>query len=296
MDSTQLNRIVNRSNRSVYSAFLTTFLHPFDIVTVGASGRFDKYSDESAPSLGAKLTLRPLSFLDLFSEYGRSYRFPTFQESSWADSAIQRPSPIRKEEHTLLRAGFSISLNETNALTVTGFNRNVHNAIIFQPSVTRSGSPAIRILNVSQVRTRGVSGSLNLCYGPFEFAGTALYQDYVESDTSKDLIPNLVMSGELTYRNKFFNEALDTKFGVRMHYMNRQRGTTFNPRMMLYEENTEANVGMWTRLDAFAILKVGNAYITLSYENLLDANYTITPVYPMPDRSFRLGVNWVFID
>jgi hypothetical protein len=66
--------------------------------------------------------------------------------------------------------------------------------------------------------------------------------------------------------------------------------------MMLYEENTETNVGMWTRLDAFAILKVGNAYITLSYENLLDANYTITPVYPMPDRSFRLGVNWVFID
>jgi outer membrane cobalamin receptor len=196
----------------------------------------------------------------------------------------------------LVRAGFSLSFNEGSVLSVTVFNRNVDDAIILQPSLTGSGSHAVRILNVSQVRTKGVAGSLNLRYGPFALEGTALYQDYVESDTSKDLLPNLVLSGELSYRNKFFNEALDAKVGVRTHFMNRQRGMTFNPRMTLYEENTETNIGRWTRLDAFAILKIGNAYISLSYENLLNAYYMITPVYPMPERSFRLGVNWVFID
>ena len=296
LDSTQLNKVVNRSDRSVYSAFFNTVLRPSGLATLGASARFDKYGGESAPSLGAKLTVTPLTYLNVFGEYGRSSRFPTYQESSWADSTIQRPSPIKREEHTFARAGFSLSLDERNMLTVAAFDRSVHDAIIFQPSVTVSGSRAVRILNVSRVHTQGVAGSLNLRYGPFEFIGTALYQDYTEADTSKDLLPNLIMSGELTYRNKFFNEALDAKFGVRSRFMNRQRGMTFDSRLMLYEENSGMNPEVWTRLDAFVILKIGNAYITLSYENLLNAGYMITPVYPMPDRSFRLGVNWVFID
>ncbi len=105
-----------------------------------------------------------------------------------------------------------------------------------------------------------------------------------------------MMSGELSYRNKFFNNALDVKFGVRSHFMSAQRGMTFNPQLTLYREATDTTVNSWHRIDLFAILKIGDAYITLSYENLLSANYFITPVYPMPDRIFRLGVNWVFLD
>jgi hypothetical protein len=78
--------------------------------------------------------------------------------------------------------------------------------------------------------------------------------------------------------------------------MNNQRGMTFNSRLMLYTEATDYTIGQWTRLDAFVILRIGDAYLTLSYENLLDANYLITPIYPMPARTLRFGVNWVFID
>jgi hypothetical protein len=78
--------------------------------------------------------------------------------------------------------------------------------------------------------------------------------------------------------------------------MNAQHGMTINPQLMLYRENSDTTVSSWTRLDLFAILKIGDAYITLSYENLLNANYFITPVYPMPDRTFRFGINWVFLD
>ncbi len=296
LDSAQINNAPNRSDRSIYSAFLNTALHPVDIVTLEASGRFDTYGNESGPSFGAKVSFLPVSFLSLFGEYGHSLRFPTYQESSWVDSTILRPTEIKKEQHTLLRGGFQLLFADNITLAVTGFDRTVDDAILFQPATTRDGSRAVRILNVKQVHTRGVAGSLRLQYGPLEFAGTALYQDYVESDTTKELTPNLILTGELSYRNKFFDNALDAKFGVRTQFMNRQRGMTFNPRLMLYEENTETNIGLWTRLDAFAILRIGDAYITLSYENLLNASYIITPIYPMPERTFRLGVNWVFID
>jgi outer membrane receptor protein involved in Fe transport len=189
-----------------------------------------------------------------------------------------------------LRAG------DAGLISIAGFDRSVSNAIIFQPAYTGHGSQAIRILNIPNAHTRGIVGSLHAHYGPFAFEGTLISTRYTEVDTVKLLSPNLTMSGELTYRNKFFNNALDVKFGVRSHFMSAQRGMTLNPQLMMYKESTDTTVGAWNRIDLFAILKIGDAYITLSYENLLNANYYITPVYPMPDRVFRLGVNWVFLD
>jgi outer membrane receptor protein involved in Fe transport len=263
---------------------------------VSVSARFDEFNNEPASSVGAGLKLFPVSPVGIFGEYGRSSRFPTFQESSWADSTILRSSPIEKETHTFYRAGVELHLGDAGLLSVAGFDRSVEDAIVFQPAQTLYGSRAVRILNIPKTHTRGVAASLNVHYGPFAFEGTLLSTRYTETDTVKLLSPDLMMSGELTYRNKFFNNALDFKFGIRSHFMNAQHGMTINPQMMLYREYSDTTVSSWARLDLFAILKIGDAYVTLSYENLLDANYFITPVYPMPDRTFRFGINWVFLD
>ena len=295
-DSTAQGVALNSAKRTIYSAFLTSSLRPVDIVEVSLSGRFDKFDNQSAPSFGAGLKVFPVAPVDVFGEYGQSYRFPTFQESSWSDSSILRTSVIGKEKHTFYRAGVEFNLRDAGLLSIAGFDRSIDNAIVFQPAQTRFGSSAVRILNVPNTRTRGIAGSLSIHHGPFAFEGTLLYTRYSEADTVKLLSPDLVASGELSYRHKFFNNALDFKFGIRSHFMNPQRGSTFDPRFTLYREQTSTTAGSWNRLDVFVILKIGDAYITLSYENLLNAKYFITPVYPMPDGTLRFGVNWAFLD
>jgi outer membrane cobalamin receptor len=295
-DSTARAGTVNSAKRTISSAFLTSSLRPTGYATVSLSARLDDFNNQPATSLGAGLKVFPVSLVGVFGEYGQSYRFPTFQESSWADSTIFRPSAIGKEKHTLFRAGVELHLGDDGLLSVAGYDRSVDNAIIFQPARTASGSRAVRILNVPNTHTRGIVGSLSAHYGPFAFEGTLLYTHYAEADTTKFLSPDLMMSGELSYRNQFFNNALDAKIGVRSRFMNAQNGMTFNPQLVLYREDDDTTVGSWMRLDLFAVLKIGDAYITLSYENLLNASYFITPVYPMPDRTLRFGVNWAFLD
>lgn len=295
-DSTAQAGAVNSAKRTISSAFLTSSLHPVDIVNISISARYDDFNNQSAPSFGAGLKIVPASLIGIFGEYGQTYRFPTFQESSWADSTILRPVAIGKEKHALVRAGVELHFGDSGLLSVAGFDRSVDNAIVFQPAQTTKGSRAVRILNIPNTHTRGIAGSLSAQYGPFAFEGTLLFTKYTEEDTARLLSPDVLMSGELSYRNKFFKDALDAKVGARFHFINGQRGMSFSPQWGVFTENLTGDIPSWTRLDLFAVLKIGDAYITISYENLLNANYYITPIYPMPDRTFRFGVNWVFLD
>jgi outer membrane cobalamin receptor len=295
-DSTAQAGAVNSAKRTISSAFLTSSLHPVDIVNISISARYDDFNNQSAPSFGAGLKIVPVSLIGIFGEYGQTYRFPTFQESSWADSTILRPVAIGKEKHALVRAGVELHFGDSGLLSVAGFDRSVDNAIVFQPAQTTKGSRAVRILNIPNTHTRGIAGSLSAQYGPFAFEGTLLFTKYTEEDTARLLSPDVLMSGELSYRNKFFKDALDAKVGARFHFINGQRGMSFSPQWGVFTENLTGDIPSWTRLDLFAVLKIGDAYITISYENLLNANYYITPIYPMPDRTFRFGVNWVFLD
>ena len=295
-DSTAQAGSANRGKKTISSGFLRSSLRPIEMTTFSISARYDEQSGQSAPSFGAGVTVNPHPFIGIFGEFGQTYRFPTFQETSWADSTILRPLAISKEKHTLVRAGVEFHLGKDNLLSFTGFDRTVDNAIVFRAAETSQGSPAVQILNINQTHTRGLVGSLNAQAGPFALLATLLYTRYTERDTTQLLTPEIIASGELSYRHKFFNDHLDAKLATRVHFMSHERGMTINPRLMLYSENSSGDIPAWTRLDLYAVLKIGDAYITLAYENLLNLNYYVTPIYPMPARTFRFGVNWAFLD
>jgi hypothetical protein len=46
----------------------------------------------------------------------------------------------------------------------------------------------------------------------------------------------------------------------------------------------------------YGTMQIGDAFLTLSWENVTDAPWLRAAVYPMPDRQFKLGVRWVFED
>ncbi|HEV8538620.1 MAG TPA: hypothetical protein VGR15_06815, partial [Bacteroidota bacterium] len=49
-------------------------------------------------------------------------------------------------------------------------------------------------------------------------------------------------------------------------------------------------------LDLILIAHLGNAYLHLVLENLLDKKYVTTTFYPMNERNLRFGVSWDFLD
>jgi hypothetical protein len=70
----------------------------------------------------------------------------------------------------------------------------------------------------------------------------------------------------------------------------------FDPQTYSFVQNRSTLLGRSTIFDLFFMLRIGDAHIAITCNNVLNAQYLLGPVYPMPGRSFRLGVNWVFMD
>ncbi len=60
---------------------------------------------------------------------------------------------------------------------------------------------------------------------------------------------------------------------------------------------TDSNVGIQTTgLNIYSIMKLGNAFVKIEWENLLDANYFNVAYYPERGQIVKLSVAWSFFD
>jgi hypothetical protein len=271
-------------------------LRLIDIFVPSVSLRSTSLNGESSLNTGAGVKSAIADWLTLFADVSWFDRFPTFQERYWTDSTFLRASEIQKEQHAFIQGGFTLQAGSNLEVSLTGFQRSVKRAIVFQPAVTLGGSPAISISNVREVVIQGINGSAVIRYHKFEALGVLTLTRYKEVDTLKTLMPDVILAGEVSYRDTFFKDKLDAKFGVRSQFYNRQQGMQFDPQTLLYFQNNTSILGRSTTLDLFMILKIGDAHILLSWQNILNAPYILSPIYPMPGGHIRVGVNWVFLD
>ena len=122
------------------------------------------------------------------------------------------------------------------------------------------------------------------------------YQQYKEGDSVKTLAPQIRGVADLFFRDSFFKDNLDLKVGARLQGAGRHRGMEFVPHMLAYVENRGEDVGHFASMDIYGVFHIGDAIVTLAWENILGIDYYITPVHPMLDRSIVLGINWQFLD
>ena len=290
-------RVLASHLESEQSLFIQAELRLMDIFVPSVSLRSTSLDGESSLGTGAGLKSAIANWLTLSADVSWFDRFPTFQERYWTDSTFLRTSEkIKKEQHTLIQSGFTLQAGSNFEISLTGFQRNVKRAIVFQPAVTAGGSPAVSISNVRKVAIQGMNGSAVLRWHKFEVLGILTLTRYKEVDTLKTLMPDVILAGEMSYRGTFFKDKLDAKFGVRSQFYNRQQGMQFDPQTLSYIQYTTSIIGRSTTLDLFMILKIGDAHISLSWRNILNASYLLSPIYPMPGRNIRVGVNWVFLD
>jgi outer membrane receptor protein involved in Fe transport len=118
---------------------------------------------------------------------------------------------------------------------------------------------------------------------------------FLESFDSE--FPKWSGAGEFAYRDVVLKDVMELRTGVRMRYSSKYNNHSYIPLYGFYLENPpDEIIGQIFTLDIFAIAHLGDAFLTLSIENLLDKEYMTVSRYPMPGRTFRLGFNWTFFD
>ena len=281
------------SEKSLFGQVELRFI---DIFIPSVSLRSTSLDGESNLSSGIGVKSMLSDWLTLFVDASWFGRFPTMQERYWKDSIIIRTNEIQKEQHAFIQGGVNINAGSNLQLNLIGFQQTVKNAIVYRPAVTTYGSSAISVSNIDKIKSLGLNGRILFCWRHFEVFGVMTLTRYNQLDTVKSLIPDIILSGEVNYRDKFFKEKLDAKFGICSRFYNRQQGMRFDPQTLSYSQYQTELIGRSTTLDLFMILKISDAQISLSWNNILNAEYILAPIYPMPGRNIRLGVNWVFTD
>jgi len=119
---------------------------------------------------------------------------------------------------------------------------------------------------------------------------------YLLADTLKRPIPDVILSGELAYQGSLFLENWIGRVGVRSHFYNRQTSMQFDPQTLSFPFNYAETLSYGSTMDLFLVLKIGDAHVSISMNNVFGFRYIETPIYPMPLQNVRLSVNWVFLD
>lgn len=112
-------------------------------------------------------------------------------------------------------------------------------------------------------------------------------------------LPQFVSEHSLYYENKWFQKAVDVQFGFDVTYFSSYYADAYMPALGLYYLQDEKKIGNYPYIDFFFSMKIKRARIFLKTEHLnsgLTGAYYLAPNYPAPDRSFKVGIKWVFFD
>jgi outer membrane receptor protein involved in Fe transport len=233
---------------------------------------------------------------NLWASVEEAGRIPTLQERFAVDSLFSSDPNLFNESRYSISAGVEIQPVEQVSLSLSTFQHRIEQAVVFQPSSTLSGTPSIRITNIAELKTRGIAGNLRWRWNSWEAVGSGSYAEYTEDDVVKTPFPDLLLAAEVSYRRILLKDALDGKVGIRAKYSDRQQSVEYSPRFRAYTYRSVVTLGRMTIVDAFLVFHLGDAMISLSWENLLNTNYMALPFYPMPGRHLQLAFNWMWVD
>ncbi len=278
------------------AATLSAELNVVQFLQPSATFRQEWSGGNSTTAGGVRLSLRPGWGVSAFAAATTSHRYPTIQERYWIDSTIIRPSTFAPERLTGVHAGIRWELDDRICAEITAYDNVVRDALLWRADTATAGSSALRLMSLSELHTRGVAASLRILLDPIELTGTITTARYQENDTVKSLLPGFVGGAEAAYRNQFFDGALDLRAGVRTRFSDRSLATAYHPIPDLTVEDPRYQLGRFVVLDLFSVFRIGDAHIAVSLDNVLNISYLMQGYYPMPKRSLRLGVRWVFLD
>lgn len=130
----------------------------------------------------------------------------------------------------------------------------------------------------------------------FHFDNELLYQSY--SNDSVVAYPAFVWRTSLYYQSHVFQKALQVKAGIDANYRSKYYAPGYNPAVGQFVIQHESEIDWFPSVDVFVTLKVRSLRAFVMFQNVnqdlgYKGNFTAYH-YPMPDRSFKIGFQWLF--
>ncbi|MFQ5334878.1 MAG: putative porin, partial [Flavobacteriales bacterium] len=149
---------------------------------------------------------------------------------------------------------------------------------------------------MTEVAEFGIEKSMNWRHLHLD-TKTAYQHSYNEELLS---IPELVTCNSLYFEGPMFRKAVLVRLGVDVLYYSKYYPDAWMPLIRQYYLQGEKEVGNYPYAGALLAVKISNVRIFFRanhpYAGLMGYQYYGTPHHPMPDRTFRFGINWRFFD
>ncbi|MFK7772545.1 MAG: TonB-dependent receptor plug domain-containing protein [Saprospiraceae bacterium] len=247
------------------------------------------------PSFGFDYSIFP--WLKMQGKVSRNYRVPTLNDRFWKTGGNENllPESGWSEEVTLLSP---FTLGKTNfEFSLTGFNRNIDNWILWAP---KEGQPFWAAYNISKVWSRGLEPRFSFFYKnknqQNEDKGLEikidLGYDFIKSTNEIAMtLPRREVGEQIIYvpLHQAFGRATLSWKNILFSYQHSFTGKTRGQ----FGELAAYQVAN-ARVQYSKEWKKCNSTVFFNINNLWNVNYIVVERRPMPGTHFQLGINFSF--
>jgi hypothetical protein len=114
------------------------------------------------------------------------------------------------------------------------------------------------------------------------------------------MFPGTFVTFGLYFQDTIATKNIGIKIGINGKFFSKYDGFLFFPDyyglMPFVRDYSWPSVPSNGSINLLAVVKIQDAIIYLTLENIFNKNYYIVPYYPLNDRSFKLAVSWSFND
>ena len=97
------------------------------------------------------------------------------------------------------------------------------------------------------------------------------------------------IGGVYYHDQRFFNVPLDLKAGIEGRFTSSFIGQIYLPDAQYFAGTANLEAGLNGSVDATLVLHLGDAYLHVSYLNMLNQSFYYTPFYPILESNLNLG-------
>ncbi len=240
------------------------------------------------PSFGVEWTAT--KWLKFFGNVSRSYRLPTFNELYWKSVTTQVQPETGWGQELNMQNKFAFR-QFTFVATVGGFNRNISNWIMWQPSAI-DWIPQ----NVKQVWSRGAELDATVSYAfakwTLSYHGMVNYvlSTNTETSTANDVSvgKQLIYVPRITQQHQLWAAFKTWHMALLENYVGMRYTTTDNSDWLSDYALLSCVVGKQFNLKQYALV------CSVQLNNILDTEYQALADRPMPGRNFLANINFKF--
>ncbi len=295
-------------NGIIYNVPGTSFSDPWNGLSAAAFGygvlslhegldlsggvRFKSIYGNNMLSYGAGALFKLSGDMKIKADLSLSDRFPTPVEGFGLDN----------ERHLLGLVNFNWAIGSA-MISGSAFARYIHNPILAEAVFDTSG--ALVNSTFKNEDSREIIGG-SLTYSNDLINGMILDNDRVHirvkiqtrlstaGGINDNRFPAFAGSVDSYYQMQIQRSILIVGFSFYMQ--SAFNGEQYVPQTRAYIPYAREKAISINGIDAYLKTRLGNAYVRITYQNLLSSGYYYVPVYPQLDGNMRITISWSFFD